>query len=108
MSAHGEISAKAHYYALRALPSCLQRPRLHYLKCQKYRNYSDMAIDTMNKFGVCVASFKGEKHLFLMTSPQTPYISADDALNLAAWLVAIAEDSASHTFAEVLEAIQSV
>lgn len=60
--------------------------------------------DTGNKFGVCI---NGKHALFLMTSPKTEAISPDDALNLAAWLVVLAEDHASHSFVEVLAAIEN-
>jgi hypothetical protein len=63
-------------------------------------------IDTMNKFGVCTNAV-GKKALFLMSSPNTAAISPDDALNLAAWLVALAEPDASHSFEDVLDAIRA-
>ena len=59
-------------------------------------------IDTANKF--MVAS-KGNNRLVIMSAPHDP-ITHDEALLLAAYLVSMATD-ASHTFAEVLTAVQS-
>jgi hypothetical protein len=61
-----------------------------------------MAIEAFNKF--FVSSVAGERFK-LMRSPGI--MSADDALNLAAWLVAMADHSPNHErFAEVLRAVQ--
>lgn len=59
-------------------------------------------INTLNEF--IVASTRNG--LVLMNPPRGSF-SADRALVLAAWLVAMAEHQASHTFTEVLEAVQS-
>jgi hypothetical protein len=61
-----------------------------------------MEIDTLNKFGV-----GGAAGGFVITRPAFLPMSADDALLLAAYLVAIAEPQATHTFAEVLAAVRS-
>ena len=57
-------------------------------------------IDTMNKFMVAV---RGEQVL-LLRPPLAPMTKAD-ALNLAAWLVAIADDE--DTFDAVLAAVKN-
>jgi hypothetical protein len=61
-----------------------------------------MPIDTLNRFGIAVDQHHS---LFLMLPPQCPGLTPDEALNLAAWLVVLAEPNASHTFVELLEAI---
>lgn len=58
-------------------------------------------IDTSNKFLVTTIG----NHFLMRLSPAR--ISADDALLLAAWLVAMAEPYASHKFADVLTAVQN-
>jgi len=61
-------------------------------------------IDTFNKF---VVGSTG-KRIKILRQPWPPDgLSADDALLLAAYLVSMAESEASHTFAEVLEAVQN-
>ena len=44
-------------------------------------------------------------HVTTMTPPAGP-MTFDDALSLAAWLVAVAEPHAQHKFDEVLEAVR--
>lgn len=61
-----------------------------------------MSIDTTNKFIVAWT----EHGIALLNPPRSP-ISADDALLLAAWLVAIAEGVGPHRFDEVLKAVQN-
>lgn len=56
--------------------------------------------DTLNKFMVGIS---GARITFLRPVPHT--ISMDDALNLAAWLVALADGR--DKFPAVLEAVQS-
>lgn len=64
-----------------------------------------MEINRSNKFGVCI----NHKHaLFLMTGPAADAITPDEALNLAAWLAALAEPYASHTFQQVRDAIEEI
>lgn len=58
-------------------------------------------IETLNKF--LVAS-KGKEIGFLKPVPGS--MSADDALLLAAYLVTMAEVSATHKFQEVLDAVE--
>lgn len=60
-------------------------------------------IDTLNQFGVA-SSGRGITMLFPPKLGQT--FTPDEALTLAATLVAICEHEASNTFAEVLEAVQ--
>lgn len=65
-------------------------------------------IDTSNKFLVAAARDGGRHALTMLNPPrQCVMISCDDALLLAATLVALAEPNASRTFAEVLEAVQN-
>ena len=64
-----------------------------------------MEIDTMNKFMVG-AGGRGKGFMMLNPPLRGQTISADDALLLAATLVAIAEHEASHSFAEVLQAVE--
>jgi hypothetical protein len=59
-------------------------------------------IDTTNTFMVAA----GGRGIAILNPPRTS-ITADEALLLAAWLVSIAEHSASQEFAEVLQAVQS-
>ncbi len=61
-----------------------------------------MEIDTLNKFGLA----SGGKGFTILCLPRVPF-SADDALLLAAYLVAVAEPQASHKFEDVLRAVQS-
>lgn len=61
-------------------------------------------IDTANKFQV--GSFGGNR-LIILGIPPVFGMTPDDALNLAAWLVAIAEPMGNRKFAEVLEAVKS-
>jgi hypothetical protein len=58
-------------------------------------------IEVANKFGV-----GGFDHKIVVTLRLHPLLP-DEALNLAAWLVALAEPDATNTFAEVLEAVRS-
>lgn len=58
-------------------------------------------IPTMNLFGVGITG-PGVCILRPVSSILTP----DEALNLAAWLVAMAEHQATHSFDEVLKAVQ--
>jgi hypothetical protein len=60
------------------------------------------AAETRNKF---LVSARGED-VYLLGAPLGG-ISADDALNLAAWLVAIAQPSASLDFDDLLTVVQS-
>ena len=59
-------------------------------------------MDTLNKFAVGAL----DKSVVVLIPPQGP-VSPDDALLLAAYLVAIAEPSASHPFADVLAAVRA-
>ncbi len=61
-------------------------------------------IETLNKFMVAA----GGKGIAMLNGPHrgVPF-SADDALLLAAYLVSMAEHKASHTFEEVLNAVQN-
>lgn len=59
-------------------------------------------IDTFNKFLVG-ANAAG----IIIMKPPSGLMSPDDALLLAATLVALAEYKASHSFAEVLKAVQN-
>ncbi len=64
-----------------------------------------MPIDTMNKFFVGV---QGDNVVFLRPIPQK--ISKADALLLAAWIVALADDSPSEAdeeFKAVLDAVKA-
>lgn len=59
-------------------------------------------MDTANRFLVCA---QGDT-LVLLRSPQR--ISKDEALNLAAWLVALADKSVDHeSFKQLLDAVES-
>lgn len=62
-----------------------------------------MDIDITNRWMVA-ARVSGT--VMILNQPVGP-LSADDALVLAAWLVAIAEPSASRPFADVLSKVQS-
>jgi hypothetical protein len=57
-------------------------------------------IDTLNRFAVSAQNGR----VVIVLFPWVP-LSPDDALLLAAWLVAIAEPTASQPFAAVLEAV---
>lgn len=59
-----------------------------------------MPIDTMNKFMVGI---QGNEVVMLLPPP--PRLSPDDAMLLAAYLVALAEHKAEHSFESVLEAV---
>lgn len=60
-------------------------------------------IDTLNQFGVGVIG----RGITLLFPPKVGQIfTPDEALTLAATLVAVCEHEASNTFAEVLEAVQ--
>lgn len=61
-----------------------------------------MDIDTTNKFMVAV---QGDD--VVMLKPLPPRMSPDDALLLAAYLVALAEYRANHQFQAVLDAVQN-
>ena len=61
-----------------------------------------MSLDTLNKFAVGSLA----DSVVVLIPPQGP-VSPDDALLLAAYLVAIAEPSASHPFADVLAAVRA-
>ena len=61
-----------------------------------------MSLDTLNKFAV---GGLGDSIVLLMP-PQGP-ITSEDALVLAAYLVALAEPRASHPFADVLAAVRA-
>ena len=61
-----------------------------------------MSLETLNKFAV---GGLGES-IVVLNPPRGP-VSPDDALLLAAYLVALAELGASHPFAEVLAAIRA-
>lgn len=61
-------------------------------------------IDTLNKFAVAAS---GRGIIMLLPPSRGASITPDDALLLAAWLVAIAEHEASNTFEDVLKAVQS-
>jgi len=63
-----------------------------------------MPIDTSNRFGIAA---NGRDLLFMMLPPKAAGLTPNEALNLAAWLVVLAEPNASHTFVELLEAIAS-
>ena len=58
-----------------------------------------MMIDTLNKFGVGVSGLSKQVSIALPPKVLTP----NDALDLAAWLVAYGEPFADHSFADVLE-----
>lgn len=58
-------------------------------------------IDTSNDF---LVGSNGEK-VVIMNPPRQ--MTHDQALRLAAWLVAIADGEGSHKFADVLRAVQS-
>ena len=58
-------------------------------------------IETANKFLVGV---RGDNELTILKLGCK--MKPDDALNLAAWLVALAEDNASYKFEEILKAVQ--
>lgn len=59
-------------------------------------------IDTTNKY---LVSRRGGDILILATNAR---LSKENALNLAAWLVALADDgTAPHSFAEILRAVQN-
>lgn len=61
-------------------------------------------IDTTNKW--LVGASAGMRRIIRVQNP--PFeLSPDDALLLAAWLVALAKDNATHAFEDVLEAVQS-
>lgn len=62
-----------------------------------------MPIETENKFAVGLFLSRG--WVTFMKDGRHD-LSPDDALNLAAWLVAVAEPRASVHFADVLEAVQ--
>ena len=62
-----------------------------------------MSIDTLNKFAVGSLA----DSIVVLIPPQGP-VSPDEALVLAAYLVALAEPRASHPFAEVLAAIKAI
>lgn len=59
-------------------------------------------IDTLNKYGV---GMSGARINMLM--PPRGTMSPDDALNLAAWLVAMAEGMTNTEFTDVLEAVRN-
>ncbi len=59
-------------------------------------------IETMNKY--LVASVKGG---VIIGNPSRAVLTPDDALLLAAWLVAIADGEGTHKFEDVLNAVQS-
>jgi hypothetical protein len=60
-------------------------------------------IDTSNRYMVA----RGHDRLFIMRTPP-PALSDDDALNLAAWLVAmVLEPDVDERFAAVLRAIRN-
>lgn len=61
-------------------------------------------IDTLNRFMV---GWHGGGIVILNVSALQKRISGDEALLLAAHLVAMAEPLASHKFSEVLEAVQN-
>ena len=60
-------------------------------------------IDTLNKFLVSVRG----GCITIMRTPDYG-LTPDEALVLAAYLVALAEPNASHRFSEVLEAVRNV
>lgn len=59
-------------------------------------------IDTLNRFMV---GLQGRDVVTLRALPSR--FSPDDAMNLAAWLVSMAEMDATHSFADVLAAVQN-
>lgn len=59
-------------------------------------------LDTSNKFMVGVSG----AHIVMLRPPRGS-ITKDDALNLAAWLVALADDTPPHKFLSVMEAVQN-
>lgn len=59
-------------------------------------------IDTTNKFMVGV---RVDKIIIMM--PPRRELSKADALNLAAWLVTLADDEPPHKFLSIVEAIQN-
>ena len=59
-------------------------------------------IETNNKFAVALAPGG-----FRILSPPSGVIGADDALLLAAWLLALAKEDATYLFEDVLEAVQT-
>ncbi len=64
-----------------------------------------MNIDTTNKFMVCAG---GNGIWVMRLSGLVGSVSPDDALLLAAYLVALAEHGASNAFADVLKAVEGV
>jgi hypothetical protein len=61
-----------------------------------------MAIDTSNRH---IVSFRpSDKRVLIIRAHEE--LTPDEALNLAAWLVAIADGKAKHTFDEIREAIE--
>jgi hypothetical protein len=58
-------------------------------------------LDAGNKFLVCVS---GAHIVLLKPLPRT--LSKEDAPNLAAWLVALADDGALYKFLSILETLQ--
>lgn len=62
---------------------------------------SNMDIDTSNEF---IVGAIGDD-LTVMLAPRLQHISKDQALRLAAWLVAMADDD--NKFPEILKAIQN-
>lgn len=71
-------------------------------------------IDTGNKYLVCrLETCSGQRvsillrpHLLCPVRPAYE-MTADEALTLAAWIVTMAENNATHPFRDVLEAVQN-
>jgi hypothetical protein len=63
-----------------------------------------MAVDTLNKY--MVGGSHGGKFVSIQFIPHG-VVSPDDALNLAAWLVVVAEPHATEKFDKVLKAVRS-
>ncbi len=59
-------------------------------------------VDTFNKYIVG----RHGKDVVIVNRPTGP-MSPDDAMNLAAWLVSVAEHDASETFEEIFNAVQN-
>lgn len=67
---------------------------------------SDDTIDTTNKFAVSLVEPWGREPRIAMVTTGHVF-TPDDALNLAAWLVALADGQGTHRFAEVLAGVRA-
>jgi hypothetical protein len=64
---------------------------------------NEKAIDTANKF---IVSLRFKPDATIVLGRPAVVLTPDDALTLAAWLVAIAEPHAKHHFPDVLAAVE--